>query len=57
MGSESIPVIGQHSMDSEVATIAAFLEHLGFNVCSKFHENRGILKPISQNRDMVVFLT
>ncbi len=29
----------------------------GSNVCSKFHENRGILKSILQIRNMGVFLT
>ncbi len=34
--------------------MATLLEHLGSNVSSKFHENRGILKPILRNRDMGV---
>ncbi len=40
--------------DSLVATLQG---HLWSIVCSKFHENRGILKPISQNRDMGVFFS
>ncbi len=31
--------------------------HLWSNVCSKFNENRGILKPISRNRDMGLLFT
>ncbi len=39
------------------AKVATLQRHLWSNVCSKFHENRGILKPISQNPDMGVFFT
>ncbi len=37
--------------------VATLQRHLWSNVSSKFHENRGILKPISRNRDMGVFFT
>ncbi len=37
--------------------VATLLEHLGSNVCSKFHKNRGILRSISQNHDMGLFHT
>ncbi len=30
---------------------------LGYNVCSNFHEDSGILKPIWQNHDIGVYLT
>ncbi len=36
--------------------MATLLKHLGSNVCSKFHKNRGILKPISLNHNMGLFL-
>ncbi len=32
--------------------VATLLEHLGSNVCSKFHKNRSILKLILLNRDI-----
>ncbi len=35
--------------------VATLQRHLWSNVCSKFHENWCILKPILQNRDMWVF--
>ncbi len=35
--------------------VATLEGHLWSNVSSKFHENSGILKPISRNRDMGVF--
>ncbi len=37
--------------------MATLQRHLWSIVCSKFHENRGILKLISRNRDMGVFFT
>ncbi len=37
--------------------VATLQGHLWSNVCSKFHENRGILKPITRNPDMEVFFT
>ncbi len=37
--------------------VATLQGNLWSNVCSKFHENRGILKPISRNHDMGVFFT
>ncbi len=37
--------------------VATLQGHLWSKVCSKFHENRGILKPISRNRYMGVFFT
>ncbi len=40
-----------------VTPVATLQRHLWSNVCSKFHENRGILKPISRNRNMGVFFT
>ncbi len=36
--------------------VVTLQRHLRSNVCSKFHENMGILKPISRNRDMWCFL-
>ncbi len=35
--------------------VVTLLEQLGSNVNSKFHENRGILKPNSQNHNNGVF--
>ncbi len=38
--------------------VATLQVHSWSNVCSKFHENRGILKPISRNRDVcIVYFT
>ncbi len=37
--------------------VATLQGHLWSNVCSKFQQNRGILKAISQNREMGVFFT
>ncbi len=37
--------------------VVTLLEHLGSNMCSKFHKNMGMLKPIARNHDMGVFLT
>ncbi len=37
--------------------VATLHRHLWSNVCSKFHEIMGILKPISRNRDIGVFFT
>ncbi len=37
--------------------MATLQRHLWSNVCSQFHENMGILKLISRNRDMGVFFT
>ncbi len=47
-----------HMCTQGIALVAATLQgHLWSNVCSKFHEKRGILKPISWNCDMGVFFT
>ncbi len=45
------------SMTMVTIPVANLQGHLWSNVCSKFHENRGILKHISRNRDMGVFFT
>ncbi len=37
--------------------VVTLLEHLGSNICSIFHKNMGMLKPIARNHDMGVFLT
>ncbi len=50
----SAAISGHLEPQSSVATLQ---RHLWSNVCSKFHENKGILKPISQKCDMEVFFT
>ncbi len=47
----------QNSLGQPGGQVATLQRHWWFNVCSKFHENRGILQPISRNRDMGVFFT
>ncbi len=46
-----------HCIEKDKSPVTTLQRHLWTKVCFKFHENRGILKPISRNCDMGVFFT
>ncbi len=44
-------------MNLSTCPVATLQGYLWSNLCSKFHENRGILQPVSRNHDRGVFCT